>query len=284
MMELDISSIIKQDLAAIQSAFEDDDFRNMNVFSNRIMTDAVFGNKDNFVIIGFFLKDMALIYEIMKAKKELTTFSTAKSFGTVFLKSITKTDIEIEQIWKEYHKTRIGLMEHQQNEHEKGNYSQNFEFSNEVFVKLINMLKEEKNILLLAKNKFLEGINSEMERIFKVHGAALVNFYAMALTGALQLYYQYVDYYESLRDQIIETVVFPYVNNIIVILEKDPINPDEVNNLLIKLISEWRFSFIRFMERPKFVPIKQDEELLISEDTKKKISETVAKVLEQEVK
>lgn len=281
---MDISSIMKQDLAAIQSAFEDDDFRNMNVFSNRIMTDAIFGDENNFVIIGFFLKDMALIFENMKAKKELTTFATAKSFGTVFLKSIAVNDFEIGTIWDEYHKTRIGLMEHQQSKHEKEKYSQNFEFTSMVFDKLLNMLKKEQNILSLNKNRFLDGINSEMERIFKVHGASLGDFYAMALLGALQLYYQYVDYYESLREKIIETVVFPYIDSIVGVLEKDTLNPDDINNLLIKILSEWRFSFIRFMERPKFVPIKQDEELSISEETKKKISETVTKVLEQEVK
>ncbi len=284
MMEMDISRIIKQDMKAIYSAFKNEDFRNMNVFSNRIITDAIFADKSKFIIVGFFLKDMALIYKVMKAKKELTTFTTAKSFGDNFIRSIIDDDIELEIVWVNYHRFRISMMEHQQNEHEKNNYSQNFDFSHMAFVQLIDMLKNEKNILLINNNQFLHGMNSEMERIFKVHGANLDDFYAMALTGSLGLYYGYAEYYGSAREDFIEKSIFPHIDNVSEVLEKDPVDQKEVENLLVKLLSEWRYSYIRFMERPKFIPIKEDREVSISEETKKKISDTVAKVLEQEVK
>jgi hypothetical protein len=220
----------------------------------------------------------------MKGKKELTTLTTAKSFGDIFIRSIIDHDIKLEQVWTTYHKFRISLMEHQQNEHEKDNYELNFDFSHTVFTRLMSMLEKEKNILLIDKNQFLRGITTEMERIFKVHGANLFDFYSMALISALHLYFQYVDYYGSAREEIIEKSIFPYLENILDLLKKDQIDQNEINKLLVKLLQEWRLSFIRFMERPKFVPIREDEELSISEETKKKISDTVTKVLEEEVR
>lgn len=279
---MDISSVIKQDIGAVYSAFKNEDFRNMNIFSNRIMSNALFSDDPKFTLIGFFLKDIALIYDAMKARKELATFTTAKSFGEVFLKSL-KIEDEIDEHWKKYHEFCNSVREHTATIHEKKSYKEAIEFSHASFIWLLKLLEKDKELLLVGKNQFARGILNEMNRIFRVHGGGIEEIYAVSLIRGLQLYYEYMDYFEDARTEIITSSVFPYVDAIAKTMMAKEVNQKEVTSLLRRIIIDWRLSYIRFMERPRIVPIGQ-KPLPITEETRQKLSETIAKALEEEVK
>jgi hypothetical protein len=281
---MDIHEVIEQDAKAAYSAFKNDDFRDMNIFANRIMSNAVLSEDYRFVLVGFFLKEIARIYGLMKARKDLSAFSTAKSLGDTYLKSIGLGK-SFNELWEEYYQFYGRVGEHRLDEYEKESYKKNVEFTRYAFRWLIGKLSEDRNILLNENNQFVHGILNEMDRIIRVHGGELNHLYAWSLVRALQLYYSYVDYFgKEERKQIIEKSVFSYIDDIAKTLLKDPIDPNEVTNLLQRVIVDWRICFLHFMERAELVPIEGEKKVQITEETRKKISESVTKALEEEVK
>jgi len=281
---MDIHEVIEQDVKAAYSAFQNDDFTDMNIFANRIMENAVLSEDPRLTLVGFFLKEMARIYGPIKARKDLSTFSTAKSLGDVYIRSI-KLENSINELWEKYHQFYNRVRGHRHDEYEKESYKENVEFTHFAFGWLIKKLSEDRNVLFNENNQFTHAILNEMDRILRVHGGELVDLYASSLARALELYYDYVDYLgKDERSQVIEKSVFPYIDDITKTLLKDTVDPNEVTHLLRRIIVDWRISFLHFMERPGFVPIEREKRVQITEETKKKISETVAKALEEEVK
>jgi hypothetical protein len=281
---MDIHEVIEQDVKAAYLAFKDDNFRDMNIFANRIMSNAVLSTDYRFTLVGFFLKEMARIYGPIKARKELSAFSTAKSLGDVYIKSIN-LEKSFNDLWEEYNQFYYRLGEHRLDEYEKGSYKKNVEFTRFAFRWLIEKLSGDRNIFFNENNHFVNGVLNEMDRIIRVHGGELIDLYAWSLVRALQLYYDYVDYFgKDERKQIIEKSVFSYIDNITKALLKDTVDPNEVTNLLQRIIVDWRICFMHFMERAELVPIEGEKKVQITEETKKKISETVTKALEEEVK
>jgi len=178
------------------------------------------------------------------------------------------------------------IRKHQQNEYEKESYEENVEFTHFAFRWLLEKLSEDRDVFFHDKNQFMRGILNEMDRIFRVHGGELVDLYALSLVKALQLYSDYMEYFsKDERDEIIKKSLFPYIDDIVKTLLEGPVDQKEVTLLLKHIIIDWRLCFIHFMERPRLVSIREEEERVpITEETKKKISETVAKALEEEVK
>lgn len=283
-MLTDISQIIEQDVKAAYSAFKNDDFTDMNIFANRIMSNAILSEDPRLNLVGFFLKEMARIYGPIKARKELSTFSTAKSLGDVYIRSI-RLKGTINELWEQYHQFFDRVRRHRLDEYEKQSYKENVEFTRFVFRWLIEKLSKDRNTLFNENNQFIRGILNEMDRILNLHGGELVDLYAWSLAKALQLYYGYVDYFgKDERRGVIEKSVFPYIDDMAKTLLQDEVDSKEVTLLLQRMIVDWRICFIYFMERPRLVPIEREKKVLITEETKKKISETVSKALEKEVK
>ena len=284
MIVMNINQVIEQDVKAAYSAFKDDDFRDMNIFANRIMANAVLSDNPRLTLVGFFLKEMARIYGPIKARKELSTFSTAKSLGDAYIRSIKLKDT-INKLWEQYHQFFDRVRSHRLDEYEKQSYKENVEFTRFVFRWLIEKLSKDRNTLFNENNQFIRGILNEMDRILNLHGGELVDLYAWSLARALELYYGYVDYFgKDERRGVIEKSVFPYIDNITKTLLQDEVDSKEVTLLLQRMIVDWRICFIYFMERPRLVPIEKEKKVPITEETKKKISETVSKALEEEVK
>jgi len=283
-MLTDISEIIEQDVKAAYSAFKNDDFTDMNVFANRIMSNAMLSEDSRLILVGFFLKEIARIYGPIKARKELSTFTTAKSLGDAYIRSIT-LKATINELWKQYHQFFDRVRRHRLDEYEKQSYRENVEFTRFVFRWLIEKLSKDRNTLFNENNQFIRGILNEMDRILNIHGGELVDLYAWSLAKALELYYGYVDYFgKDKRRGVIEKSVFPYIDNMAKTLLQDEVDSKEVTLLLQRMIVDWRICFMYFMERPRLVPIETEKKVPITEETKKKISETVSKALEEEVK
>jgi len=281
---MDISDVIKQDISAAYSAFQNDDFKNLNMFSNRIMANAIFSDDPRLVLIGFYLKGIAGIYGDLKALEDITAYSTAKSHGDSYIRSIN-LESDIKEIWQQYYNFRVRIREYEQNQHEKNSYKENVEFTGFAFRWLMDKLNEDKDVLFKDSNQFIRGIINEMNRIFRVHGGGLLDLYAISLLKALELYYAYTAYFSKAeRKEIILKSILPYVGDIHKTLYGVSVDPKKVSILLQRIIVDWRLSFIYFMERPRLVPIEAEKIPLISEETKKKISDSVSKALKEEVK
>lgn len=283
-MATNIFQVIKQDVKAAGLAFQNDDFTDMNILSNRIMSNAMLSEDPRFTLIGFCLKETSGVYERIKARETLTTFATAKSLGDAFIRSID-LESDISQFWEQYYIFRNKVRHHQQSEYEKESYKENVEFTRFAFRWLIQKLSEDRDVLFKDHNQFLRGILSEMGRIFRVSGGELVDVYCFSLVRALQLYYDYADYFSrDERKEFITKSLLPHVDDIAKTLLKDTVDQKKVTLLLRRIIVDWRLAYVQFTERPRFVRVQEGEGVPITEETKRKISDTVTKALEEEVK
>jgi hypothetical protein len=281
---MDVSSIILQDYKATLSAFDKDDFSLVNIFANRIMTNAVIGAEPKYTLIGFFLKEVSRIYGRIKSRQEHTAFFTAKSHGDNYVKSLNLDD-DIQTIWKKHLIFLNKVREYYKNEFETGNYEDNEEFSTYVFDWLIKKLDTDKDILYNKNNYFFKGILNEMNRIFNLHGGGIKELYALTLIRALDFYHNYLSIFNEVeRIKIIKEDLMLHVEKTITVLSKADLNSDEVTYLLQNIIRDWRNFFIHFMEFRQLIPVPKREGVQITEETRKKISETVTKALEEEMR
>jgi len=280
---MEISKIIKQDAKAALLAAQSDDFRTMNIYSNRIMMNAIFDKNPNFALIGFFFKEIARICGRVKTNKDTTAYSTAKSIAVSYIESVA-VESKSEQLWSDYVDFYNKIRKYEADEYENESYEDDPTFTNGSFNWLLELINKDKQSLFNPNNQFIIGITNEMDRIIRVHGGRIREIYLVSLFKALTLYSGYLDYFDKdYRNEIIENSIFPYLDSITVAAQKEKIDSDQITSLLAKIVFDWRICYIRFLERPSVVPF-EERKVAITEETKKKLSESVEKALEKEVK
>jgi hypothetical protein len=286
-----LSQIIKLDIKAAIKAFEADDFDHMNIFANRAMANAIMGKKKELILPGFFMKDLALSYGIIQARRG-TALQTAKVVGNRYLKSLEKMvdkgELNDKELWEIFYKLSLDLRVFLRSDFEKEAYtSDDPEFAHSAFIWLLKYLKQRKDVLLNPRNLLFKGIINEMDRIFKVHGGFKSEIYAISMLKALDRYY---DYFRSayrtngtIDEEKVKSLIFPYVDEITSIVSSQRVNMSKMMRVLWELVSKWRKFFIEYMElRRPGIAIEKAIEL--PEEAKRKLTESVTKALEREVK
>lgn len=279
-----ISKMIKQDAKAVLLAAKGDDFRLMNIYSNRIMADSLFTNdpNPNFALIGFFFKQIAIICGPMKASKESAAYSTAKSIVINYIESVD-VESKSEKLWSDFADFYNKIRKYEEDEYEKESYEDAPAFTNTGFCWLSELINKERKQLFDINSQFLTGVAAEMERIIRVYGGEIREICVVSLFKALSLYSGYLNYYDrDHRKEIVENSVFPYLDSVVAIATKE-FDFGDVTKLLAKIVFDWRICYIRFLERPSIMAV-EERKISIAEETKKKLSESVEKALEQEVK
>jgi hypothetical protein len=240
---------------------------------------------------GFFLKDLALSFGIIQARRG-TALHTAKVVGNRHLKSLEKMvdtgKMNDKEFWELFYKSCLDLRVFLRSDFEKEAYpSDDPEFSHAAFVWLLNYLKQRKTVLLDPRNLLFKGVINEMDRIFKVHGGFQSEIYAISMLKALDRYYDYFRRAHSPKGTIDEnkakSMIFPYVDEITSIVSSRRVNMSKMMGVLWELVSGWRKFFIEYMElgRPGIAVEKAVE---LPEEAKRKLTESVTKALEGEVK
>jgi len=278
----------RQDLQAAAKALEGEDFELMNIYSNRIMSNSIFGDDRKFALPGFFLKDVSFTIGNLKARVPTSAFSTAKALASEYARRLlgqtSQSEFKEEELWQQFHGFMDRVRKFTMERIEGEVYVQpNASFTHEAFRWLISYLDKNKDTLLHPRNMLLKGILNEMNRLYRNHGAELDETYSMALITALDRCNDYVgmsslsesDYGERTKKE-----VMPYVERVISVLKENTPSPENVNELLWVLIRRWRGYFIEFMEvrRAVYVPEKAIE---LPEETRKKLTEAITKSLER---
>lgn len=280
--------VILEDLNATLEAFKNDSFDNVNAFSNRIMSNATFTNS-KFFLIGFFFKDLASTFGTLKTKQKTTSYSAAKShgfkFGELLKKSLSSFDEE--KLWNDYLIFNDNIRKFEITEYEEKSYSDNIDFSKQTFSWLFNYLKENKEFLVDPKNLLFKGTYYEMERIFKVHSGSISEIVLMSLIKALDRYY---DYFRriyltpdglSIDEKQIKTEIFPLIDQIEKVCFGE-LDFSLITSTLQILVNGWRSFFIQRMELLPLA-IKYNKGLEMPDELKKKLSESMTKILEKDL-
>jgi hypothetical protein len=285
-------TVFQQDLRAAVMALKEEDLRSLNLYSNRIMANAIFGNDRRLFLPGFFLKDLCPILGFLKERAATSALSTAKAQSNAYaerlLEQTNRPDFNEEQLWKSYHETRGIVIRFTMDATEEKAYGQlNPSFTHEAFRWLISYLDERKDILLHPRNLLLKGILNEMGRIYRSHGAQISETYSMALVTALDWCDEYVmttSRSDSECEERVKKEILPYVERVVTLLREHPSSSDMVNELLWDLVKKWRLYFIEYMERGRVemeaIP-KPEKGIELPEETRKKLTEAITKSLEK---
>jgi hypothetical protein len=278
---------LQADFKAIQRSCADDDFDNMNVFANRLMSNAVIESDRKFLLIGFFLKDSAIEMLQLRAATKNSAVSTAKTLVLGFVQKLDdlsrQRDFDEEAMWDEY----VGMSDRMRAFHllpvEEKAYSANKEFTKKVANWMLSYLKTNQAVLLEPKNRLLKGCLNEIIRVYRVHGAAKREIIIWSLLTALDRFYDYVRFTSlkgaELDTKKIQDVVFPYVEKICNFVSHE-IQIKDVDDILCELITRWRQAFVNYMELREIAGITVERGVQLPEETKAKITEAITRSLE----
>ena len=284
----DLNKVIAEDLKAAFAAFKDDSFDNVNIFGNRIMSNALFGDDPKIFLSGFFAKDIGLTFLILKARKSPMAFSTAKSYGFSYMEGLVKAleNFNEEQLWKDYHEFTNKIRKFEMTEWEEKTYTDNEEFTSETFKWLLSYLNTHKENFAIPRGSIIKGIINEMERIQKVHGAKIREIILLHLMIALDRNYEYVSRFlnepnTTVYERKINELILPNVERIVALGNKE-FTVEEADILLWDLTKNWRNFFIEYGEFiSTSVAIQKGIE--VPEDLKKKLTESITKSVEKQL-
>jgi hypothetical protein len=284
---------VKQDIAAAINAFEQDDFSDMNMYANRIMANAAFGDDEELFLTGFLLKDIAGLFLYMKAIPKFVALSTAKTMSSKYvslLKEMSageKADLKILWVgfYQFYRDTRKFLM----NDIEKKVYSDNTNFTRHSYIWLIRYTRNHKETLLDPNNFLFKGILNEMERIFRTHSGELDDVLAMSLIKALDRLYEYIAISRTSDGRIdegkLKELIYPHLETIEQIAYPEKREQfSDVTKAIWRMTKQWREYFLQYMEVERVKPIQAQRAIELPADMKAKLAESISKTLEKEVK
>jgi hypothetical protein len=285
-----LCKVTKEDLGAAIDAFRNDSFDFVNIIANRIMANAVFGTDTKIFLPGFFLKEAARTFVVLKIRKEPSGYSTAKSHGFKYVESLARalslSSLDEAELWKEFHDFSNRMRKFEMNEFEERSYSDNVEFTRNTFSWLLKHLNENKHLLFDSRSFLFKGTLNEMERIFRAHSGGLPETALISLIKALDRYYGYVGraHMKSNRhidEEAVKSKIFPYIDRIGKSYKQE-LDIKEVDEILWELVKGWRELFIQYMELPG-TRVTFEKGIELPAELKKKLSEGITKALEKKI-
>ncbi len=289
-----VLQVIKQDFAAAVAAFEQDNFEEMNICANRLMGNALFGDSAELFLPGFFLKDVAGVFLTLKSVSRTVATSTAKTVGLKYIGSLKEYSLgeksDLSLAWISFFQFYRDIRKFFPSENENKIYTDNLVFTRHSFLWLIKYMNENKEILLDQNNLFFIGILNEFERIFRSHSGELNEVLAISMVKALDRLYNYlavtaVTQNGKIDKAKVETLIYPHIEQMEQLIYKSG-KPQltELTNSLWIITKEWRKFFIGYMEIARVKSIGVERAIEISPEMKKKLSESISKTFEKEVK
>jgi len=281
---------IKEDMNAALEAFRNDSFDLVNIYANRIMSNAVFGSDTKVFLPGFFLKDVGWTFSVLKSREKPAAYSTAKSHGFKFIESLKESlsPLDEEELWREFQSFNDVIRKFEMSDSEEGSYSGNPEFTKNAFVWLLGFLKDNTNVLFDSRNLLFKGILNEMNRIFRVHSGGVAETVLMSLVKALDRYYDYFRRANEkpnkrIDEEKVKNEILPYVDRIeAVYMNPSGLNLRDADAILWDLVKGWRCFFIQWMELPS-VRLVPEKGIALPPELKKKLSESITRTLEKEI-
>ena len=288
--DLNIEMYVKNiNVAAL--SFKTEDFQLMNIIGNRIMSDSIFGDIEDFAILGFFVKQMALNYLNLKPRISESDFLDAKLVGEKYLDTLVSSskNVDISKSWADYHEFNIKIRQYSASDIDKNIkeiYGDNPDITENVRHWLIDFLVKDREMLFDSKNNFFKGLINEFQRVGLAYDYRVIDTIIFSCLVALDRYYEYFVFQCSaengdLDKEQVKTTFFPYIEKVKMFSSSSEIDYKEVSHLLWQFIKSWRESFIHFTELPYKTTQKPIE---LSKEAKRKLSEAVSKALEKEVK
>jgi hypothetical protein len=282
----------RYDLDAYGFCVKENDFKQANIFANRIMSNAFLFDKKDFGIIGHIFKEIAndgIVAQQGKDEKLLLEYSekSQKVIGVV-VKMLDSDSIDIKKIWSHYSAHQDSTNKLFNSEYEIKAYQKpDKAFSNKAIQKLMNLLEENITLLGYRSNDLYRGVLNETGRISKIYGLYDYDEHFTSLLRLMQKIDEYVKQTSNSNDFLprSQKEIIPLTKEITSIYNSiTPENKQEekIDNLLWILIKIWRLFFVKFMERGQVSYSFKDEQIP-DDPEKSKLVDEVTKYIEKEL-
>ncbi len=286
--------IFPQDLDVYGISIKDKDFKQSNIFANRIMSNAYLFNHREIGIIGHILKEIAIDgTNLQQSKEPAVVIEYAKKSSKVvggIIAMIEKNTIDLHEAWTLYYDQQKATNRMFMTKVEQDGYVKPDElFTSELIDQVLRIFEENITVLLERNNNLIKGILNEIGRAAKDHGLTRDDEHFLSLFRAVQ---RIDEYHRGVTKgdgfvRITKEKLMSFVDKIIEINHKRKTsNFDEVviDDLLWELVKLWRYYFIKYTDImvPQF-SIK--EEKMSSEgEEESELVEEVKKQIEKEMR
>jgi hypothetical protein len=281
--------LLQQDLRAAALALEQDDYENMNIFANRIMSDGAILSDKKFLLIGFLAKDVAVEMIELTTTRKPSALATAKAHANMLVSRMkayaTQEGFARQDIWKDYVDFCDRIRKFHLMPIEEKAYTDDKDLTKQVAAWVLDCLQRNQDSLLDPKNQLLKGLLNELGRTYRVHGAEEREITLLSLLTALDRLYDYARFASegpggSLEAAKIKQMIFPWVEKILQEMRDGAGDSTAATDLLCELIVKWREAFVNYMELRYPVSVPVEKGVQLPEETKKRIAEAVTKALQ----
>ena len=282
-----MGEIIEQNIKVAIEALERNNFDLINIIGNRIATDAMIMDMNNFIIIGFFLKEVSVD---LKRAEHSDNLMRCKDAGRKFigrlLSLIEDNKVKGREFWEAYFDYKKGVRRYMISDIEASIYKENQDFTRKAREVLLEHLSENVDLLTQRNNKLTEGIVSEMTRVINTYGFNPEDLIFYLLMRVFDSYYNYFIYDYLWRDargkEEKRSELRSHIDNICRLFSAECIDIYEESVKIIgKLGEKWRKYFINFGE---IKALMYEKGIELPPEAKRKIEEVIIEGLEREIK
>lgn len=290
-----------QHVSAASEALSKDDFFLMNIFSNRLMSDAVMIQDLNFGLIGFMSKNASQYLTKVKANlqglasKGLTETKKTKSYKDTaenLMKQFSNSNNNLNNLWN-YYQTFVSEMRLSMlTELEQKIYTEEDKtYSTNLLKWLSTHLSQNRDILFQKDNRLLKGVSNEAERTINCFGVERNGLLFASVVTALDWVY---DYYQTIFlsnssgnvSEEINRIIFPAIEAANSIFTSDDSKKEErITQVIWELIIKWRLFFVQFLDLERFnSKYEQKGSFQIPLEDRQKLTDFLTKKVSDELK
>jgi hypothetical protein len=284
--------VIKSDFNMASVAFNSGNYELMNIFANRLMSNALFGDNKLYSMYGVFIKEVAIDFLFLEKSVVEKIVPHGKKFFNEILPLLDSTKIDVTKIWDIYYEYIKETRKFFILDVEKKNYLEDPEITRGMINYIFNeMLKTNEN-LLDENSVILKGFLNELVRLINVYGISQRDVIIFILIRVFDRYFDYAIFSSTSQSkgidkELLDKKISPFMDRIRELYnisdkkEYSALTPI-ASELICDIIIEWRKYFIKYLEIGRIAQ-KESRKIELSEDSKKKISETIATALQKDI-
>ncbi len=275
-------SVLIEDIQIYRNGLEREDYSFCNIISNRLITNAVFLESQEFNLVGAILKEILNYFAVVEDPKNLK-----KELNILIKNVLNAKEIKVDMIMEIYLNFYNKIREELNPEFEL--YEDNKEYSLYSTKFCLDFLKKELETqnVPYSRDLIYFGISNELNRIYRNFGCItnqLILKTLMGFTGRLYDYYRFLILSIEPKEEFWEKKYLELkkkIKNNINEFNYDAEYLKKTSELLFELCKEWRFMFIRLMD---ITPQVSREKTTIPPKIQEELKGMVSKVTESELK
>jgi hypothetical protein len=279
----ELYEIVRQDFAAAALACNEGEYSLMNVYSNRLMGNCVFGDRKEFGLIGYFLKEIAI--DFLKLGTSSESQNALKPIASALISKLNaalKPELDLASAWDGYFAYVDSSRKLFVTDVEKKTYRDDKAFTASAVSTLARQFLRDE-ALFQESGQLLKGILSECERLIRNHGAEDRDIVFSCLVTALDRLTDYLKLGSPINQDAFKSAITPYLIRLTDWTAANEGAPFSIaSDILSDVLLEWRRSFVRYTEIGR-VTATEERKIELPLEAKKRLGDTIAEALKKDL-